>query len=85
MAAPSKNQRVHPKQQQKEFRCSQGHKRVDVRVSDIMRKLCVCNGYEPIDLKAPYASIRPDGVPGKKRDGQKAPNGGYTVRAIDRG
>jgi len=36
------------------FLCGKGHKLTNVMVDRQMERLCICDGYEPIDLKAPY-------------------------------
>ena len=54
IAKVSKNQRTFVKQEQKVFLCGKGHKLTNVMVDRQMERLCICDGYEPIDLKAPY-------------------------------
>lgn len=71
----AKSQRSGPKLKQKIERCSKGHeifriKRVPVIGKALMFSTCDCS-FTPIDVKAPYQQIKPDGLPGKKRDGVK--------------
>jgi hypothetical protein len=69
----SKNQRVGVKLAQREWYCEQDHKMRTVKIIPAkghayIGYVCECNGYRPLDLSLPFATIKATGIPGKKRD-----------------
>lgn len=68
MASVSKNAREGARKKTV-YRCAVGHELVPVKTHGSgMSWQCSCTGYVSIRTQDPYLSIKPDGVPGKKRD-----------------
>jgi hypothetical protein len=81
-AKVSKNQRAGVKQKQKIRLCGKGHafetvRYVPLKGREKLLDVCACNrvwadATKPYQDPGPYATIKPDGVPGKARDSVKS-------------